>query len=219
MMKIYILYLFLILYITPLIWFFYSSNLEKFANKKENEQTYILEKDSENSYSFKIKKQIITILPSNKSKKIFDIYFFYTSSPDKKIVENFNFYEINSQTYKLISGKNSYELSLSISSTPLKLNFNNFLKTFDFETAETGNSKEKETEILVYNIIYYKNPCGNLTINKKNNKIESITIKTINKDLKDSAEYLSAIFTGFLIFDRLNSVNQFEYDKFFKSQK
>ncbi len=218
MMKIYILYLFLILYIIPIILLFYSQKIENFSNKKDNEKTYVLEKDSENSYSFKIKNQTISILPSNKSKKIFDIYFFYTSSPDKKLVENFNFYEINSQTYKLISGKNSYQLQLSISSTPLILNFNNFLKTFDFETAETGNSKEIDKETLTYNIIYFKNPCGNITINKKNNKIQSITIKTINNELKESTEFLTAIFTGFLIFDRLNSVNQFEYDKFFRSQ-
>lgn len=211
MMKIYILYLFLILFIIPVL-FTNQLKIENFAN---SEKEFVLKRDN-SDYQFKFNNDEIEIHPSNKSDRVRDIYFFYTSCPNKKIGQYFKFNDIDSQNYKLIYNKNTFDLNLTVSDTPLKINVNNFDKTYEFEKASSGNTENKNSKTLVYNIIYFKKPIGNIKIFKVKNKTKEIILKTNNKDIYNNVDYVTAIFTGFLIFDEIDNLNIVDYDNFYK---
>lgn len=218
MKKIYVLYLFLILFIIPCLILFPNKNQENFAGKKSiipfktgnEEETYELTPNG-NHYSFKIKDNEISIFPSNKKNRSTDIYFFYSSNPNKKLADDFYFYEIDSQNYKIDTPNYKFKMNLSISDYPLKFEVNNYDKTFEFEKAKTGNNQNTK----IFNLLHFKQPCGNIKITKDKNKTSKMILKTTNKDIKNSPEFLSTIFTGFLIFDKISNLSQYEYDKFF----
>lgn len=227
MKNIYTLYLFLILFIIPIT--LLQNNQENFSNKKiiisdsaqkslkkedednednekpskedKDEQTFILSKDH-NYYQFQFKKKEFQIFPSNKSNKPTDIYFFFTSSPNKKDAESYQFQDIDNQNYLFKSIKNTFKLKISMSDSPLKISINNHDQTLEFEKASKGNS--------TYNILHFKQPCGNIKI--ENSKI---TLKTKNKLIKNNPDYITAIFCGFLAFNKINDLHQYSYEKFF----
>jgi len=221
MKKIYILLSFLILFITPSIFIFHKNQTnENFANKNTpvpEEGIYTLQ-PSNNGFSFKIQSTEINIYPSNKTDKINDIYFFYTSAPDKTLTKDYKFQEIDNQNFRLSTLKDTFQLGLFATDKPLVLSVNDFDKTFQFEKAKTGNKTDSAREISIYNIIHFGNPCGNIKIVKNKNNITEMIIKTKNNDIKESPTYLSAIFTGFLIFQQFQNINSFDYDKFFSKK-
>jgi len=212
MLKIYILFLFLILFIIPCLFIFNSKHTEHFANKdKSQEQEEFILNKNENQYYFKYKDDEIDILPSNKSNKINDIYFAYTSFQDKKLTTNLKFDEIDDQTFKLTTPKNIFEITTSKTEIPLKISMNNGDKTIEFQKASTGNTKD----VSVFNIMSLKSTIGNVTLTKIKDKINTIIIKSKDDMIKKTPDTLIAIFTAFLIFDKLVEMNKSNYDKIF----
>jgi len=234
MMKIYILYLFLIIFIIPTL-FFKFGYIENFANKKKvkvkmseeesikqdkkqkknlnkgSDEEYILTNNI-NSYTFMYKDKPFTIFPSNKTDKVSDIFFIFDSQ-DKNKIKNVKFNYEDPQNFKIKDGKETIKLSITMTDKPLTMVINNFDKTFDFEKASTGNKKDKKKETNVYNIIYFNTNIGNVKVEKENDVTNKITIKTKNKELQSNPNYLLAIFTGFLIFDSIKKISKIDYDK------
>ena len=108
-MKIIIFYIFLILIFIPILFkiVFITRTVEGFKDgdedkkekkKKEKEVEYKLIDDN-GSYSFLYGKNMIEILPSNKSNKLTDVYFHYRSLPDKTIANSNYFEDITSQEF------------------------------------------------------------------------------------------------------------------------
>ncbi len=224
MMKIYILYLFLILYITPLL-FIFKDTTEHFATnikvkdvkqeeskEEQDDEEYILEKEG-NGYSFEVNDKTIKIFPSNKTGKPNDIYFIYDSSPDSVVAEKFKFTDLNNQKYKFSSKKNNFGIKTSVNDKPIELNVNDFDKEYEFKKAATGNKKDDKKEKQVFNLIYFNSPIGNIVIEKEKGKTKNIKFKTSDKNIKDQLDYITAIFTSILIYDQLQDNSKINYEE------
>jgi len=230
MMKIYILYLFLILFILPAIVYppiYRPKIFEGLQNKKDDkkdkkkdgpvEKQVILKRDKDaDTFSFRFEPDEITISPSNKSEKVSDMYFFYFSSPSKTPTYNFKFNEVNTKEYKLDTPKDSYKILTEMQDEPLNIIVNDHDYEFKLQKASSGHSEEKEK--TTYNIVHFQKAIGNVIILKKLGKLDQITLTTTLPEIYESVGAICAILTGFMIIDKINSLDTVDYDAIYKKK-
>jgi len=196
MMKNYILLLFLII-LLPIVFFpnlLSQKQISESFTQKQPIITILQQKDKK--YSFNYDNNEIFIEENDKK-------FRYSSSPNKAITAGYKLAEVSDMKFNLGIPKNNYYINISFSKKPVTVVVNDYELTIGVEK----NDKN-------YKLILHGKEVGNIKIIMENNKTKSITIIT-NRPEINTLPMLTSIFTGFLLFDQINKLNDIDYNVVF----
>ena len=204
-MKIIIFYIFLILIFIPILFklVFITSTIEGFkgeeTKKKNKEVMYkmIQANQDKKSYSFVYGKNTIEILRLEKTDKITDLYFHYSSLPDETIANGNSFEDISSQEFMIKTPNNKYKISFSSSKNPITIIVNETEYMIELE------KKDKEGK---FDILWF---------NKVSGTIDGFDIRLTEKKL-DDVEVLMVLYTAILIIQKMKDLDNVDYNKMFK---
>lgn len=196
-MKIIILLLFLTFIIIPITFLQYFTNKNTQENLTTTEIYSLTLTKNDNSYSFPYEGSLITITPNKSS-------FSYSSHPFASHTYKYELQKISDLKFNLTSPGHSYQIILSFSQSPVTIIADDF--KLILKTQKTNNNQ--------YNLILYEKNIGKINTQISNNQTSSIQLETSKKDII-IPPILCSLFTGFLIFDNINSLHQKDYDKLF----
>ena len=204
-MKIIIFYIFLILIFIPILFklVFITRTVEGFkGEEKKDKNKEVMYKMIENnkdkkSYSFVYGKNTIKILRLEKTDKITDLYFHYSSLPDETIANGSSFDDISSQEFMVKTPNNKYKISFSSSKTPITIIVNETEYMIELE------KKDKEGK---FDILWF---------NKVSGTIDGFDITLSEKKL-DDVEVIMVLYTAILIIQKMKDLDNVDYNKMFK---
>lgn len=183
-------------------------NLEKIDNSLfPSHNNIITLKKVGNKYSFPFHNETITINPSEGN----NVMFTYSNSPLNHLTCEYKFSEISDLKYNLSVPNNNYSIDLTFDNKPVTITTNNY--ELIIKTEKTTDKSGKK-----YNIVLYDKLSGEITIipDKKTKETSHIIIETSKDDLK-TLPVLASIFTGFLIFEKVNNLENIDYSKIFST--